>query len=141
MIVSLSWLKNHLSTNANIKQVIERLTEIGLEVESVKSPDSDLDNFIICKVVKSQKHPNADKLKICDVDIGKGNLTKVVCGASNAREGLFTVYAPPGAVIPKTKIIKQRVAQPTQEKEPQNKSSIIKPIKPISPLQNKQSEY
>ena len=56
MIISMSWLKNHLSTKANIKQVIERLTEIGLEVESVKSPASDFDNFIICKVVKSQKH-------------------------------------------------------------------------------------
>jgi len=103
MITSLSWLKNHLSTKANLEQIVERLTEIGLEVESVKSPDSDLDNFIICKVVKSQKHPNADKLKLCEVDIGKGNLTKVVCGAQNARNGLFTVYAPPGAVIPKTK--------------------------------------
>jgi len=104
MITSLSWLKNHLSTKANLKQVVERLTEIGLEVESVKSPDNALDNFIICKVVKSQKHPNADKLKLCDVDIGKGNLVKVVCGAPNARSGLFTVYAPPGTVIPKTKM-------------------------------------
>jgi len=104
MITSLSWLKNHLSTKASLKQVVERLTEIGLEVESVKSPDSALDNFTICKIVKSQKHPNADKLKICDADIGKGNLTKVVCGAPNARDGLFTVYAPPGAIIPKTKM-------------------------------------
>ena len=104
MIISLSWLKNHLSTKANIKQVAERLTEIGLEVESVKSPDSALDNFVICKVIKSQKHPNADKLKLCDVDVGKGDLVQVVCGASNARDGLFTVYAPPGAVIPKTKM-------------------------------------
>ena len=110
MITSLSWLKNHLSTKANLKQVVERLTEIGLEVESVKSPDSNLDNFIICKVVKSQKHPNADKLKLCDVDIGKKNLVKVVCGASNARDGLFTVYAPPGAIIPKTKM-KLKVAK------------------------------
>ena len=110
MITSLSWLKNHLSTQANSKQVIERLTEIGLEVESVKSPSSDLDNFIICKVVKSQKHPNADKLKLCEVNIGKGNLVKVVCGASNARDGLFTVYAPPGATIPKTKM-KLKVAK------------------------------
>ena len=103
MIISLSWLKNHLSTKANTKQVIERLTEIGLEVENVKYPNSALDNFIICKIVKSQKHPNADKLKICDVDIGKENLAKVVCGAPNAKEGLFTVYAPPGSIIPKTK--------------------------------------
>ena len=62
MITSLSWLKNHLSTKANLKQVVERLTEIGLEVERVKEPDSNLDNFVICKVIKSQKHPNADKL-------------------------------------------------------------------------------
>jgi len=110
MIASLSWLKNHLSTKANLKQVVERLTEIGLEVESVKSPSSDLDNFIICKVIKSQKHPNADKLKLCDVDIGNESLVKVVCGALNAREGLFTVYAPPGSIIPKTKM-KLKVAK------------------------------
>jgi len=110
MITSLSWLKNHLSTKAKLKQVVERLTEIGLEVESVKSPDSTLDSFVICKVVKSQKHPNADKLKLCEVNIGKKNLVKVVCGAPNARNELFTVYAPPGAVIPKTKI-KLKVAK------------------------------
>ena len=110
MITSLSWIKNHLSTKASLKQVVERLTEIGLEVEGVNSPDNELDNFIICKVIKSQKHPNADKLKICDVDIGKENLVKVVCGAPNARGGLFTVYAPPGAVIPKNKM-KLKVAK------------------------------
>jgi len=104
MKTSLSWLKNHLSTKANLKQIIERLTEIGLEVESLKSPDGDLDNFIVCKVVKVQKHPNADKLKICDVDVGKKDLVKVVCGAPNARDGLITIYAPPGAIIPKTKM-------------------------------------
>jgi len=102
MITSLSWLKNHLETKANLNQVAERLTEIGLEVESIKSSDSNLDNFVICKIIKAQKHPNADKLKLCDVDIGSGNLIKVVCGAQNARDGLFAVYAPPGAVIPKT---------------------------------------
>ena len=103
MITSLSWLKNHLATKANLNQVVERLTEIGLEVENIKSSNSNLDNFIICKIVKSQKHPNADKLKLCDVDIGTGNLVKVVCGAQNARNGLFSVYAPPGVIIPKTK--------------------------------------
>jgi len=102
MITSLSWLKNHLSTKANLNQVAERLTKIGLEVESIKSSNNNSDNFIVCKIVKSQKHPNADKLKLCDVDIGSGNLVKVVCGAKNARDGLFAVYAPPGAVIPKT---------------------------------------
>jgi len=102
MITSLSWLKNHLATKANLNQVVERLTEIGLEVENIKSSNGNLDNFIICKITKSQRHPNADKLKLCDVDIGTGNLVKVVCGAQNAREGLFSVYAPPGATIPKT---------------------------------------
>jgi len=102
MITSLSWLKNHLATKANLNQVAERLTEIGLEVENIKSSNDNLDNFIVCKIAKSQKHPNADKLKLCDVDIGSGNFVKVVCGAQNARDGLFTVYAPPGTFIPKT---------------------------------------
>jgi len=110
MITSLSWLKNHIDTKANINQVADRLTEIGLEVENIKSSDSNLDNFIVCKIVKSQKHPNADKLKLCDVDIGSGNLIKVVCGAQNARDGLFAVYAPAGTIIPKTNL-KLKVAK------------------------------
>ena len=110
MITSLSWLKNHLSTKANLNQVAERLTEIGLEVENIKSSNINLDNFIVCKIIKTQKHPNADKLKLCDVDIGSGKLVKVVCGAQNARDGLFAVYAPPGAVIPKTNM-KLKVAK------------------------------
>jgi len=110
MITSLSWLKNHLTTKANLNQIAERLTDIGLEVENISSSNSNLDNFIVCKIIKSQKHPNADKLKICDVNIGTGNLVKVVCGAQNARDGLFTVYAPPGAQIPKTNM-KLKVAK------------------------------
>ena len=110
MITSLSWLKNHLNTKANLNQIAARLTEIGLEVENIKSSNANLDNFIVCKIIKSQKHPNADKLKLCDVDIGAGALIKVVCGAENARDGLFAVYAPPGSVIPKTKM-KLKVAK------------------------------
>ena len=110
MITSLSWLKNHLSTKANLNQVAQRLTEIGLEVENIKSSNINLDNFIICKIIKAQKHPNADKLKLCDVDIGSGKLVKVVCGAQNARDGMFAVYASPGAVIPKNNM-KLKVAK------------------------------
>ena len=110
MITSLSWLKNHLVTKANLNQVAERLTEIGLEVENIKSSNVNLDSFIVCKIIKSQKHPNADKLKLCEVDIGSGNLVKVVCGAQNARDGLFAVYAPPGSTIPKTNM-KLKVAK------------------------------
>ncbi|MBO6493866.1 MAG: phenylalanine--tRNA ligase subunit beta, partial [Pelagibacteraceae bacterium] len=104
MITSLLWLKNHLATKANLNQIVERLTEIGLEVENISSSNNNLDNFIICKIIKSQKHPNADKLKLCEVDIGTGKPVNVVCGAQNARDGLFAVYAPPGAIIPKTKV-------------------------------------
>ena len=104
MITSLSWLKNHLATKATFDEIVDRLTEIGLEVESIKSPNGDLDNFIICKILKAEKHPNADKLKLCDIDTGKGVPIKVVCGAQNARDGLITVYAPPGSTIPKTKM-------------------------------------
>ena len=57
----------------------------------------------VAKIIKTEKHPNADRLKVCDVDIGKKELIKVVCGANNAREGLITIYAPPGAIVPKTK--------------------------------------
>ena len=110
MKTSLSWLKNHLATKANLNQIAERLTEIGLEVENIKSSNDNLDNFIVCKIVKSKKHPNADKLKLCDVDVGSENLVKVVCGAQNARDGLFAVYAPPDTVIPKTNM-KLKVAK------------------------------
>jgi len=110
MITSLSWIKNHLNTKASLNQIAERLTEIGLEVENIKSSNDNLDNFVICKIVKSEKHPNADKLKLCEVDVGSGNLVKVVCGAQNARTGLFTVYAPPGALIPKNNM-KLKVAK------------------------------
>jgi len=110
MITSLSWLKNHLNTKANLNQIAERLTEIGLEVENIKSSNNNLDNFIVCKIIKAQKHPNADKLKLCDVDTGSGSLVKVVCGAQNARDGLFAVYAPPGSIIPKTNM-KLKVAK------------------------------
>jgi len=75
-----------------------------LEVESVQNLSSGLELFKVAKVIKAAKHPNADRLKVCDVDIGQKEVKKVVCGASNAREGLITIYAPPGAVVPKSKV-------------------------------------
>ena len=100
MKLTLSWLKKHLNTKASIDQIVGALTNIGLEVEEVIEENKNLELFKIAKILKADKHPNADKLKICDVDTGK-KIEKVVCGAVNAREGLLTVYAPPGAVIPK----------------------------------------
>ena len=103
MIITLPWIKEHLKTKANESEILEQLTSIGLEVESVKENSSELNQFKIVKILKVEKHPNADKLKVCDVSIGNGTVVKVVCGALNAREGLLTIYAPPGAVIPKSK--------------------------------------
>ena len=102
MIITIPWLKEHLKTSAKENEIIDRLTNIGLEVEGVKENSGEMGKFKIAKVLKAEKHPNADKLKVCDVNIGGKEILKVVCGAPNAREGLITIYAPPGAVIPKT---------------------------------------
>jgi phenylalanyl-tRNA synthetase beta chain len=104
MKITYDWLKDHLETKSNENQLIERLTDIGLEVESIEAPSTDLDLFLVAKIIKVEKHPNADRLKVCDVNAGDGNILKVVCGAPNAREGLLTIYAPPGSVIPKNKM-------------------------------------
>jgi len=95
------WLKDHLKTNKTEVQIIEKLNNTGLEVEKVEPLKNELSDFIIAKIVKAEKHPNADRLKLCHVDIGQKELTKVVCGGPNARDNLITVYAPPGSVIPK----------------------------------------
>ena len=102
MIITIPWLKKHLKTSAKESEIIEKLTDIGLEVEGIKENSGGMSKFKIAKVLKAEKHPNADKLKVCDVTIGGKEILKVVCGAPNAREGLITIYAPPGAVIPKT---------------------------------------
>ena len=101
MNITLPWLKKYLKTKATTDQIGEKLTSIGLEVENICSAKTNLSNFKVCKILKAIKHPDADKLKICDVDIGDEHITKVVCGAPNAKDGLVTVYASPGTVIPK----------------------------------------
>ena len=102
MIITIPWLKEHLKTSAKESEIINQLTNIGLEVEAIKENSGEMGKFKIAKVLKAEKHPNADKLKVCDVTIGGNEILKVVCGAPNARAGLITIYAPPGAVIPKT---------------------------------------
>jgi EMAP domain len=104
MIITLSWLKDHLSSNVNLNKIINKLTDIGLEVEGIKDNQGELSDFKIAKILKAENHPNADKLKLCDVSLGDGKIIKVICGASNARNGLISVYAPPGSIIPKTKM-------------------------------------
>jgi phenylalanyl-tRNA synthetase beta chain len=104
MKLTINWLKEHLETKFGEKQIIDKLTDIGLEVENVESQSSSLDSFLIAKILKVEKHPDADRLKVCDVDIGANDFVKVVCGAPNAREGLLTIYAPPGSTIPKNQM-------------------------------------
>jgi len=103
MKITFDWLKDHLKTNLSEEALLEKLTNVGLEVESIENLSEGLDLFKVAKIIKTEKHPNADRLKVCDVDIGEKELKKVVCGAVNAREGLITIYAPPGAIVPKSK--------------------------------------
>ena len=104
MKITFDWLKDHLDTKLNEDKLLEQLTNVGLEVESVENLSAGIDLFKVAKILKTEKHPNADRLKVCDVDVGEKEIKKVVCGAPNAREGLITIYAPPGAVVPKSKV-------------------------------------
>ena len=104
MKITTNWLKDHFDTKLNENQIIDKLTDVGLEVEGVDSQLGELDEFVIAKILKAEKHPDADRLRVCDVDIGLDTPVKVVCGAPNAKEGLLTIYAPPGAVMPKNQM-------------------------------------
>jgi phenylalanyl-tRNA synthetase beta chain len=99
MKFTLSWLKEHLDTDATPAQIAERLTDIGLEVESVTDASAALKDFIVGEVITAEKHPNADKLRLCSVSDG-ANMLQIVCGAPNARAGIKVVLARPGTVIP-----------------------------------------
>ncbi|QRG07733.1 phenylalanine--tRNA ligase subunit beta [Xanthobacter dioxanivorans] len=102
MKFTFSWLKDHLEPTASFDEIVERLSLIGLEVEGVEDKAKQLAPFVVGEVLTAEKHPNADKLKVCTVSIGKGAPIQVVCGAPNARAGLKTVFAAPGTVIPAT---------------------------------------
>ncbi len=104
MKFTINWLKEHLDTKYNEEKIIDKLTNVGLEVESFESQSSEQDEFVIAKILNTEQHPNADRLSVCNVDIGKNKIVKVVCGAPNAKKDLITVYAPPGAVIPKNQV-------------------------------------
>ena len=100
MKFSLSWLRTHLETEAPLEKITETLSAIGLEVDGVEDRAAPLTPFRTARIIEAQKHPNADRLRACRVDIGTGEEVSVVCGAPNARTGLHVVFAPPGAFIP-----------------------------------------
>src|SRR5882762_475891 len=100
MKFTLSWLKDHLDTAASLDEIAMTLTRIGLEVEGIEDRSAPLAPFVVGEIVAAVQHPNADRLRVCQVNIGKDALVEVVCGAPNARAGLKTAFAAPGTVIP-----------------------------------------
>ncbi|QQP88910.1 phenylalanine--tRNA ligase subunit beta [Skermanella sp. TT6] len=101
MKLTLSWLKAHLDTGADVETISSKLTSLGLEVEEVVDRAKGLEAFRVAYVVSAEKHPDADKLRVCMVDTGSETV-QVVCGAPNARTGMKGVFAPTGSVIPAT---------------------------------------
>lgn len=99
MKFTLSWLKEHLDTTAEVDAVAEAMTMAGLEVEEVHDPVAALAPFTVARIVSAERHPNADRLQVCQVETVDG-LKEIVCGAPNARAGLTTIYAPIGAYVP-----------------------------------------
>ena len=102
MKFTVSWLKDHLDTDADLDRLVEALTATGLEVESVDDPAQTLGSFVVGHVVAAEQHPNADKLRVCRVDYGAGAPVQVICGAPNAHQGMKGVFAPPGTYVPGT---------------------------------------
>lgn len=100
MKFTLSWLKEHLETDADVPKVSEALTRIGLEVEAIEDPSARLVDFTIAEVLTAARHPQADKLQVLSVDTGNGDPVQVVCGAPNARAGMKGVFGAPGTYVP-----------------------------------------
>src|SRR5579864_1800544 len=101
MKFTLSWLKEHLDTDEPVEKLADKLTMIGLEVESIEDRAKQLAAFTIARVISAEQHPNADRLRVCMVDTGQGAApVQVVCGAPNARAGLISVFSAPGTYIP-----------------------------------------
>ncbi|APG47876.1 phenylalanine--tRNA ligase subunit beta [Phaeobacter porticola] len=99
MKFTLSWLKDHLDTDASVEDITETLTDLGLEVEGISNPADRLKSFTLGYVKHAEKHPDADKLRVCKVDTDEGEM-QIICGAPNAREGITVVVCKPGMYIP-----------------------------------------
>ena len=99
MKFTLSWLKDYLNTNSEIAKISDTLTNIGLEVENISDRTEELHPFTVAYVKNAKKHPNADRLKVCQGETKIGTV-QVVCGAPNARTGMKGIFAPVGSFIP-----------------------------------------
>ena len=110
MNFSLSWLKEHLDTDADIQAVADCLNRIGLEVEGIENPAERLAGFTVARVLTAERHPQADKLQVLTVDQGDGVPLQVVCGAPNARAGMIGVFGREGAVVPSNAMMLRKAA-------------------------------
>jgi phenylalanyl-tRNA synthetase beta chain len=99
MKFTLSWLKDHLETEASVEDICETLTDLGLEVEGVEDRGAKLRDFTIGYVKSAEKHPDADRLNVCQVETDEG-VMQIICGAPNARAGITVVVAKPGVYVP-----------------------------------------
>mgnify|MGYP003112672658 CR=1 FL=1 len=99
MKFTLSWLKDHLETEATLDEICYALNDLGLEVEEVTDRGAKLADFTIGKVLSAEKHPDADRLRVCQVETDEG-VQQIICGAPNAREGITVVIAKPGVYVP-----------------------------------------
>src|SRR4029078_12465087 len=107
MKLTLAWLKEHLDTDASLDDIVQKLTMIGLEVESVEDKAKQRAPYVIAKVGEAKQHPNADRLRVCMVDTGDGQPIQVVCGAPTPLTGMPAVVLPPGTYVPGKKITLQ----------------------------------
>ena len=102
MKFTLPWLKEHLKTEAGLDDLVAALTSLGLEVEAVEERGADLSPFVVAEVVGVRRHPDAERLSVCEVDVGRGEPFEVVCGAPNVHAGMKAVFAQPGVIIPES---------------------------------------
>ena len=95
MKFTLSWLKDHLETDASVEEIVETLTDLGLEVEEVEDRGARLRDFTIGRVLSAEQHPDADRLRVCQVETDEG-VKQIICGAPNTREGITVVRGQTG---------------------------------------------
>src|SRR3546814_11948411 len=124
MKFTLSWLKAHLDTTASLREITDRLTMLGLELEGVEDRSVAFAPFRIAHVIEAVQHPNADRLRACKVDAGNG-VIQVVCGAPNARTGMKGVFAPAGTYIPGTGAKLERGVIRGEEAHGRDRKSVV----------------
>ena len=101
MKFTFGWLKEHLDTSSDLETIAKTLTNIGLEIENLDNPSEVYKDFTVAKVLRAEPHPNADRLKVCEVETING-IFQVVCGAPNARSGMLGIFATENSFIPGT---------------------------------------